>query len=392
MHTNNITKVVNIKGLNITKFQETDDEIIFYGNLFNHRKDCPKCHSTKIEVHDYRIQKIRDIPIRDKKTIIAFKRKRFKCKCCGKNFETKAKFVSSKCQITNRLKFRILNSCRHMISLKTIAENNFVSTNTVSRILKSIEIKRLKLGKVLNIDEFKGDCNGIKYQSILSNSNTKEIVDILPSRFYEDLKTYFDKIDKEELSNVKVFVSDMSTTFRSVHNKYFSRSTHVIDRYHFIRQITWALENVRKNEQISMSKSMRIYFKRSKSLLSKPQVKLTTDEKEKLITMLGKNEKIRLAYLLKESFYSYVLTSENSKEAKEKLKAWINYAKDCKMKEFNVCIRAYTNWFNEICNSFDYEYSNGYVEGCNNKTKILKRISYGCPNFTTLKNRRLLIA
>lgn len=392
MRINNITKVVNIKGLNITNFMETEEKIIFYGKLFNHRKDCPNCKSTKIEVHDYRVQEIRDVPIRDKKTVISFERKRFKCRCCGKIFETRAKFVSKKCQITDRLRFRILKSCRQMVPLKTIAENNFVSTNTVLRTLKSIEIKRLKLGKVLNIDEFKGDCNGVKYQSILSNSKTKEIVDILPSRFYEDLKAYFDKIDKRELSNVKVFVSDMSTTFKSVHKRYFSKSIHVIDRYHFIRQVIWALENVRKNEQKSMPRSMRIYFKRSKSLLSKPQVKLTDEEKEKVITMIDKNERIREAYFLKESFYSYVLMSENSRKAKERLKAWLNYANACKLKEFNACIRAYANWFDEICNSFDYEHSNGYIEGCNNKTKVLKRISYGCPNFMTLRNRRLLIA
>lgn len=392
MQINNITKVVGIKGLKITDFEENEEKIIFFGELFNHRNDCPKCHSTHFEVHDYRIQLVRDIPIRDKKTIIAFKRKRFKCKCCGKIFETKAKFVAKKCQITNRLKQRILKKCRQMRSIKSIAEDNFVSTNTVFRILKSIDIKRLKLGEVLNVDEFKGDSGGIKYQTILSDSSIKEIVDILPSRYYEDLREYFNGFEKKELSCVKVFVSDMSTTFKAIHDKFFPSSVHSIDRYHFIRQALWALENVRKNEQNSMPTSMRLYFKRSKSILSKPQAKLSRDEIEKLIVMLEKNERIRQAYLLKESFYTYVLTSSSSQEAKERLSAWIKYAKRCKIKEFNACIKAYTNWFEQICNSFDFEFTNGYVEGCNNKTKVLKRISYGCTNFKMLRTRRLLIS
>lgn len=392
MQINNITKVVNIKGLKITNFEEDEQSNVFFGELINHRNNCPICKSTNIETHDYRVQLIKDIPLRDKKTFIAFKRKRFKCKCCGKKFETKAKFVSSKCQMTDRLKFRILKHCRQMISLEEIAHNNFVSVNTVSRILKSIEIKRLNLGNVLNIDEFKGDSGGIKYQTILADSNNRAIVDILPSRYYEDLKEYFEGIEKAELLNVKIYVSDMNSVFKAIHDRFFAESVHVIDRYHFIRQAIWALENVRKNEQNSMPKSMRIYFKRSKSLLSKPQVNLTDAEKEKVITMLEKNERIRKAYLLKESFYTYVLNSKDSNEAAVRLKAWINYATSSKIREFNACIRAYSNWFEQICNSFDYKESNGFVEGCNNKTKVLKRISYGCPNFETFRNRRLLVS
>lgn len=392
MQINSITKVLNIKGLKITKFEEDDKTNVFYGELINHRNNCPMCKSTNIETHDYRIQLIRDIPLRDKKTLIAFKRKRFKCKCCGKKFETKAKFVSSKCQMTDRLKFRILKHCRQMISLEEIAKNNFVSVNTVSRILKKIEIKRLSFGKVLNIDEFKGDSGGIKYQTILADSNRRKIVDILPSRYYEDLKEYFDGIETAELLNVKIYVSDMNNVFKMIHDRYFTKSVHVIDRYHFIRQVIWALENVRKNEQNTMPKPMRVCFKRSKSLLSKPQVNLTDIEKDKVITMLKKNESIRQTYFLKESFYTYVLTSSNSKEAAIRLSAWINHARSCKIREFSACIRAFSNWFEQICNSFDYKESNGFVEGSNNKTKVLKRISYGCPNFETFRNRRLLVS
>ncbi|MGF0096565.1 transposase, partial [Peptoniphilus sp. SGI.035] len=41
----------------------------------------------------------------------------------------------------------------------------------------------------------------------------------------------------------------MSNTFKSVKNKFFKDSIHIVDRYHFIRQVSWALENVRKRIQ-----------------------------------------------------------------------------------------------------------------------------------------------
>ncbi len=55
--------------------------------------------------------------------------------------------------------------------------------------------------------------------------------------------------------------------------------------------------------------------------------------------------------------------------------------------EFRACVNAMDNWKTEIFNMFKYCYSNGHTEGCNNKTKILKRISYGCPNFERFRTR-----
>lgn len=59
------------------------------------------------------------------------------------------------------------------------------------------------------------------------------------------LKTY----QKKERDNVKIFVSDMSKTFKNVKNAYFKNAVHIADKYHFVRQVSWALENVRKRIQ-----------------------------------------------------------------------------------------------------------------------------------------------
>ena len=53
--------------------------------------------------------------------------------------------------------------------------------------------------------------------------------------------------------------------------------------------------------------------------------------------------------------------------------------------EFAGCAKAYRNWFNEILNSTDVPWSNGYIEGCNNKTKDPKRICFGMPSFSNFR-------
>ena len=47
--------------------------------------------------------------------------------------------------------------------------------------------------------------------------------------------------------------------------------------------------------------------------------------------------------------------------------------------------KTYQNWYEEIVNSFESKLDNGFVEGYNNKIKVIKRVSYGIKKFSTLK-------
>ena len=42
----------------------------------------------------------------------------------------------------------------------------------------------------------------------------------------------------------------------------------------------------------------------------------------------------------------------------------------------NECAKTYANWIEEIRNSLLVPYSNGVMEGYNNKIKVLKRIAF----------------
>ena len=55
------------------------------------------------------------------------------------------------------------------------------------------------------------------------------------------------------------------------------------------------------------------------------------------------------------------------------------------MPEFHDSTTACHNWFQEIMNSMDVR----YIEGCSNKTKVLKRVSYGMRNFNNFRKRIL---
>ena len=122
------------------------------------------------------------------------------------------------------------------------------------------------------------------------------------------------------------------------------------------------MERVRKNEQKRLSSRFRKYFKKSRCLLMKPMAKLSTEEMEWLALMFEIAPRLADAYRLKNEFLD-VIRSKSSVEGKPKLI--------------------------EILNSMDVPWSNGFIEGCNNKTKVLKRVCFGMRNFSNFRRRIL---
>ena len=153
-----------------------------------------------------------------------------------------------------------------------------------------------------------------------------------------------------------------------------------------MRQINYAVERVRVEEQKRLSDQWRKYFKRSKYLLLKDSDKLTREERIQLDNLFRISEPLRKAYGLKQQF-EYVKASDGRKEAAARLSKWIMDAQKSELKEFIKVSFTYQRWSKEILNSFEYPYTNGYIEGCNNRIKVLKRVSFGMPRFARFRRR-----
>ena len=120
----------------------------------------------------------------------------------------------------------------------------------------------------------------------------------------------------------------------------------------------------------------------------KPKGKLSDEEMDKLAPMFEIAPRLADAYRLKNEFLE-VIHSDSSKTGKSKLVDWLTAVEVMDLPEFDDCTKAYYNWFQEILNSMDVLWSNGFIEGCNNKTKVLKRVCFGMRNFSNFRKRIL---
>ena len=388
LYTHFTEELLGLQGIKITNIENSEKSIEIYAELERKPHNCTSCGTATSTVHDYRTQRIKDIPAFGKLVTIVLRKRRYRCTHCGKRFFESNSFLPKYHRITSRLVAFVIDKLRDERSFTSVARETNLSVTTVIRIFDVVSYPKAKLPQALSIDEFKGNTWGEKYQCILTDPVNKIVLDILPERYGHYLTRYFKDFAVEERSAVKYFVSDMWKPYSITADVWFKNATQIIDKYHWIRQAIWAFENVRKKEQKKLGPELRKYFKRSKSLLIKRFDSLEEDQKQEVNVMLYYSVNISRAYWYKEQFLK-IITCKDAESAKTAMKEWIENAENCDIAQFEKCAQTMRNWYTGIINSFSSPITNGFTEGCNNKIKVLKRNAYGYKNFKRFRNRIL---
>ena len=292
--------------------------------------------------------------------------------------------------------------------------NRLTHSHEVAQIAKTIA-KKLKLKDSITVqtcslahdignppfghagEKFLSTCSNASYEG---NAQTLRILRRVEERHYDfnglnlTIRTllgvvkYFKKFDKSERDKVEYFVSDMWRTFSDISSVWFKNATKIVDKYHWIRQIMCAFESVRKEEQKKFSESHRRYFKNSRKLLLKRFDDLNDEQKQQVNIMLYTSPNLCTAHFYKEDFLK-ILDCQDRQSARKAMSDWINSAYDCGIPRFVKCAKTMQNWLTGILDSFTTPLTNGFIEGCNNKIKVLKRNAYGYRDFNRFRNRIL---
>lgn len=361
LYTYFIEKLTGMQGIIINNIESNEKEVHIHCELKRKPHKCPNCGCVTDCVHDYRVQVIKDIPSFGKFVYIHLRKRRYRCKC-GKRFAEDNNFLAKYQRYTTRFIIYIIELLRNTISFTQIARENNTSVTKVMRIFDMIFYSLNELPRTVAIDEFKGNTGGEKYNCIITGP--------------------------ENRMEVELFVSDMWKTYSNVSGTWLKNATQVVDKYHWIRQIIWAFERVRKEEQKKFPKSERKYFKHSRKLLLKRFDELNDEQKQQVNIMLYKSANLNIAHWFKEDFLK-ILDCNDREEAKKRMSEWIDSALDSGIAHLEKCAKTMLNWLNGILNSFLTPVTNGFTEGCNNKIKVLKRNAYGYQNFNRFRNRIL---
>ena len=387
LQTHLIAELLNMEAYDFEGMEQSATQIILKVKMKRRTQECPVCRTPCDQVHDYRTQRVKDSPIQGKVVLWQYRKRRYRCPCCGKRFYEGNYLLPKRHRITNRLAALGIDQLRKKQSRKEIASSLGVSESSIGRWMNLLEFGRpALLPQVLSIDEFRGNTEYGKFQCILTDPVHKRIVDVLPTRYHAQIYDYLRSFSNR--NQVKYFVMDMNREYMDIAKILLPNAKIVIDRFHVVRYCTWALENVRKRVQMKLLPEQRKYFKRSRKLLLAHMRDLSAENKAAVERMLLVSRDLREAYLLKEKFFDF-MNSFNASQAKERLRIFRAHAFVADLPEFSACLTMLKNWETYILNAFDCPYSNGFTEGVNNKIKVLKRIAFGYRSFRNFRIRIL---
>ena len=161
----------------------------------------------------------------------------------------------------------------------------------------------------------------------------------------------------------------------------------VVDKFHVIKHVNQALDQVRIGLQPKGEKRRELF--RSRYLLLKAAERLTEAEGKRLERLFAHYPKLVSAWVLKEGFRRWY-RSTTREEAEAGLAQWEEAVRAHGATPFHQLFSMLRDWRKEILNYFDHRYTNGYVEGKNNRIKVIKRVAYGYRNNEIFRQRIML--
>jgi transposase len=168
----------------------------------------------------------------------------------------------------------------------------------------------------------------------------------------------------------------------------------VIDRFHVAEQYRAAADTVRKQELKRLKRELpKADYQQLKGSLwafRKNQADLSPDEQTVLARLLGYSSELAAAHRLREELTAILEQASSLAQAQAELRAWQERVRHSGLTCFDTFLNTLDHWWTEITNYFVHRNSSGFVEGLNNKIKVLKRRCYGLFNLEHLFQRIFL--
>lgn len=419
-HTSSIHQLFSIEDKNI-KF---NDELVLpevtikgityqqiAGTLSYHPVCCEKCGvdnaSNQVIKHGFKTVRLLLGDVNYSPLLLRLKKQRFFCKSCGETFIANTTLAAKNCHISNLVKSKIVDLLTNELAMTTIAKQTFVSPNTVIRVLRSAAnrfTKYKQLAEILCIDEFKSvkNCDG-KMSFIFCDGQTHEILDIVESRRQSYLIDYFSRFDFSQRQKVKYIVMDMFKPYIQVIQSCFPNAKIIIDKFHIVQHLNRSLNRIRIETMNHFRYSRPTDYRKFKQLwklILKNRESLDVEEykyhrlfdglmTEKMIVdyLVDMSEDLSKAYHIINDL-KYDISTKNPKLFIDDLKNTRQYTL---RRYVRTCINSITYYKDGIQLSLQKPYSNGPLEGINNRIKNIKRSGYGYRNFYNLRARALLV-
>jgi len=354
---------------------------------------------------------VQHLPVFGHPTYITFRPKRFLCPHCStperKVITTQVLSWQSPrspltCIYEEHVLLQLVNSTIEDVSRKEHLSYDTVLGVLERRIATKVVWEEFTDLEIIGIDEIarrKGHRDFLALITTRTAAGKTRLLAVLPDRKKATVKAFLDSIPPRLRRTVRTVCVDMWDGFVNAVRESFDPDPEcqvdiVIDRFHVAKQYHKAADNLRKKEMKRLKQQLPEaeyrQFRGVMWLFRRRWDDLEPEEQARLERLFQHAPSLKRAYQFREQLTSIFDTLLSPEEAAVKLQAWCKAVRDSGLTCFNKFLTTLHNWWGEILNYFRQRHTSGFVEGFNNKVKVLKRRCYGILNVTHFFQRLYL--
>ena len=332
--------------------------------------------------YDRTQRRVRDLPCGGYRIYLQMEVRRVRCRRCGTVKRERLDDLVDNALHTKRFAHYVGRRCRSE-TISDVAREMHLDWHTVKRLEKLYMQEQLKRAgkarpKVIGIDEI-SIRRGHEYRVVVSDlEKHRPIWFGGKDRSEASLDEFYKFLGEKPARKVRLAVMDMWKAFRNSTTKNAPQAAILFDKFHVLRHLSEALDKIRKQEYARLSGKDRKYIKGQKyTLLAHPH-NLSGDARKNLKRLLAANKRLNTAYLLKESF-AQLWDYRSEAWARKFFENWRSSLKWQRLKPFEKfaeMIERHWDGIAAYCRP-ENKVALGFVEGLNNKIRVIQRRAYG---------------
>ncbi|MCD6197316.1 MAG: ISL3 family transposase [Deltaproteobacteria bacterium] len=383
-----IQKLLKIKRFRITdfSFKNWGKELWLDVKPYKNGRCCPYCNRRGKIIRTAEKARIwLDVPVCGIQVFLVYHPREIRCKSHGRVQEI-IPWASAYSRVTHRFEYLLLTYCSIMTQ-KAAAKLLRISTSTLSDLLHRTITRFRQRHKIrtlthIGIDEI-SYCKGRKYATIVYDLKHSRVVWIGKGKGRKTIDRFFEK----ELSNYQrqqiiAASCDMAQTYIDAIEHWCPNATLVLDRFHIVKALNNAVDEVRKEQWRQASKEEKVALKGLRWLLYMHSSKRTKEDVKRLKALyMNGNRRIHRAWVLSDEFEQF-WEFDNQVEAKDFLDNWYKTANRSRLEPIKNFVKLIKKHEDRLLPFVDTRLTNAIAEGLNRIIKIAKNRASG---FRTLE-------
>jgi transposase len=362
---------------------------------------CRKCGKwiTKLHGRDEWVT-IRHLPAFGRPTYLRYRPNRYQCQDCEghptttQGLEWHDANSPHSFAYDSHILLQLVNSTVEDVSVKEGLSYESMAGALERRIETSVDWAGIAEIKTLGLDEIALKKGQRDYVTLVTGrlcDGETVILGVLPGHEKAEVVEFFRSIPQRILQRVQTVCCDLWEAYTEAVREEIPAARIVADRFHVARHYRQAADQVRKQELLRLKKTLpkAEYQKLNGSLhaFRKNAKDLNKEERKILRRFFAHSPSAKQAYVLREQLTAIFEMNLSKPQAQSKILRWIQQVQKSGLHCFDNFLTLLHAWWEEITNYFIHRENSGFVEGFNNKVKVLKRRCYGIFNLQHLFQR-----